>query len=254
MKKNLILFSIFISLIFTFDLINANLDFIQKINENKIKSEKIIIADKSLKSLESLKTRLDSLTSFKIIIQKKTDLIPMLIKEYGLKKYSNLIDETNYPNIMTVKISPKNLNNSKFLKLNKILATSKSQKIFHPDMVKKSLLKIEKINKFKPIVWISEWLLGILIIFTIQNLLEKNEDKFWDIFYSTGGQKKTRSTKFIFQNVSLIFVASIISIILENYIAKIYHLQISKFNVPSQIGMLFFPGLLVYLKNIRRGN
>ena len=70
MKKNLILFSIFISLIFTFDLINANLDFIQKTNENKIKSEKIIIADKSLRSLESLKTRLDSLTSFKIIIQK----------------------------------------------------------------------------------------------------------------------------------------------------------------------------------------
>ncbi len=254
MKKNIIILAIFTLMIFMFDLINTNLDFIIETNENNVRSQKIIIAEKSYQKINLMKTKIDSLNSFKTVFQKKTDLIAKLLRKYHLKKYSKFIKESDYPNILTLQIYPENLSAEKYSKFTKILSDSKSQIVFNRKIVEKSIKKIGKITKIKPIVKSLEFVFGVLILFSIQNMYEKNEDKYWEIFYNSGGQKNTRMTEFLIQYFVIVFISSIIALFLENYIAKIYHLQISKFNVPSQIGMPVLSGIFVYYKNIKRRN
>jgi hypothetical protein len=236
-----------------FDLINSNLEFIINSNKNQLRKEKIILTQNSYPKLIELKSSMDSLKSFEIKIEKNTDLINKLLTKYQLISYKNFINNVDYPHLMTLKINPDKISLEQFSRLKEILNSFTSKKIFHSKIIETHLTQINKIESLKPIIYSLEFVFGLISILVVRNIYEQKENKFWQIFFMAGGKTNTRKIKFLFQNSILILITSIVSLFLENYIAKIYHLRFCKLCIPSQIGMLFISGIIVYLKNIKRG-
>ncbi len=208
MKKNIIFqFAIILIILISWNFIHFGYNFQKQNYFNEISEIPVLLFSQKPKTLDSLKTKLNSSNYIsQIIIETRTEIIEKLISKYDLDSVKTVLENHSLPDVM--KIFPNGIyfNRENKDKLLNIISGTDLEIEFNPELweiVHKKIELIEKSYKFINILII---IFFLFITVFLRLHFEFGADKFWNVYRSSGGKFGQRRKYFIINSLMLIIL------------------------------------------------
>ena len=200
---------IIIILLVTWDLLHIGFNHQKKMLEANISELPMFIFSNNVTLLDSLAKEFGNLSFIRnIIIEADSIVAEKLISGYGLDNAKAILSSYNLPSLMKISFDGALFQIPQKEELEKILSSSENiEQIvnYDSDLWQINRNKLELLTK---IYWGGNGLILVLLIFIIVFLrihFEIKSNDFWQIFRSSGGNRKMRRKQFLLNSLWLCF-------------------------------------------------